>query len=187
MRLGFQLSAQVACHYAVLTRRARSAAARRHATCARPVFQLPTNVGGACYAHSAMAPVTSMLGVINRPYTQSEFNSILEEYQGALKRIHRRYNSILFAYILISGIVLIFRLYNVFDQYGGFYKMFIASLIVMLILQIMGQILEVRKISIQCPICRGRIPPGLMRRLLKSTKCHICDNKIIESDVNFSS
>ena len=61
MRLVFQLSAQVACRYAVLTRRARSAAARRHATCARPSFQLPTNAGSACCAQSAMAPVTSML------------------------------------------------------------------------------------------------------------------------------
>ncbi len=42
MRLCFQLAAQMACRYAVLTRFARSAAAKRHATCARAPFQLPT-------------------------------------------------------------------------------------------------------------------------------------------------
>ncbi len=58
----FRLSAQMACRYAVLTRCARSAAAKQHATCARPSFQLPTDAGSARYAISAMAPVTSMLG-----------------------------------------------------------------------------------------------------------------------------
>ena len=48
MRLGFQLSAQMACRYAVLTRCARSAAAKRHAICARALFQLPTT--GAVHA-----------------------------------------------------------------------------------------------------------------------------------------
>ena len=62
MGFSLRLSAQVACRYAVLTRCARSAAARQHTTCARPFFQLPTNVGRACYAISAMAPVTSMIG-----------------------------------------------------------------------------------------------------------------------------
>ena len=42
MGWSLRLSAQVACHYAVLTRFARSAAARWHATCARVSFQLPT-------------------------------------------------------------------------------------------------------------------------------------------------
>ena len=64
MRLCFQLSAQVACRYAVLSRYAPSAAARRHATCARRSFQLPTGAGSAGYAESAMAPVTSMLGLV---------------------------------------------------------------------------------------------------------------------------
>ena len=64
MRLVFQLSAQVACRYAVLTRCARSAAARRHATCARAPFQLPTTAAVHADAYSAMAPVTSMLAFI---------------------------------------------------------------------------------------------------------------------------
>ena len=64
MRLPFQLSAQMACCYAVLTRFARSAAARQHANCAQPSFQLPTDAGSACYAYSAMAPVTSMLDTL---------------------------------------------------------------------------------------------------------------------------
>ncbi len=46
-------------------RRAPSAAARRHATCARAFFQLPPTGAVHADAISAMAPVTSMLDFLN--------------------------------------------------------------------------------------------------------------------------
>jgi hypothetical protein len=64
MGWSFQLAAQMACRYAVLTRFARSAAARRHAICAWALFQLPTTGAAHADASSAMAPVTSMLGFV---------------------------------------------------------------------------------------------------------------------------
>ena len=63
MRLFSRLSAQRACRYAVLSRCAPSAAARRHATCGRVSLQLPTTDLLHADATSAMAPVTPMLNL----------------------------------------------------------------------------------------------------------------------------